>query len=50
MFDSLEEQIKKDDARDVTPKERYIRWGLTAIVTLILISGLYFGMHMIEGG
>ena len=49
MFDSLDEQMKKDDAREVTPRDRYMRWGLTALVTLLLISGLYFGMHLIEG-
>jgi hypothetical protein len=26
MFDSLEEQIKKDDEREVTRTERIIRW------------------------
>lgn len=50
MFDSLDEQMKKDDDREVSPRERYVRWGLTALVTLLLVGGLYFGMHMIEGG
>ncbi|MEO8028623.1 MAG: hypothetical protein ABI823_19230 [Bryobacteraceae bacterium] len=49
MFDSLDEQMKKDEARDTTPRDRMMRWGLTALITLLLVGGLYFGMHLIEG-
>ncbi len=50
MFDSLDEQMKKDEAREVSPRERYMRWGLTALITLMLVGGVYFGMRMMEGG
>jgi hypothetical protein len=48
MFDSLDEQIKADDRREVSATERYIRWGVVAISSVVLFAGLYYGVRFLE--
>jgi hypothetical protein len=49
MFDSLDEQMKKDEARETTSKERMMRWLLIAVVSVLVFGGLYYGVHLMEG-
>ena len=48
MFESLDEQMKHDDAETTTPKERLLKWVLTGLVAVILFSGLYMGVRLLE--
>jgi hypothetical protein len=49
MFDSLEEQIRNDEHKAVSNKERAFRWALIVLITLVVFGGLYFGVHMMQG-
>jgi hypothetical protein len=48
MFDSLDEQMKMDEAKESTRTERVLRWTAVAIVSVIVFGGLYFGVRMLE--
>ena len=48
MFDSLDEQMKMDEAKESTRTERALRWAAVAIVSVIVFGGLYFGVRMLE--
>jgi hypothetical protein len=49
MFDSLDEQIRKDEHKAVSNKERMMRWALILLITVIVFGGLYFGFTMLQG-
>jgi hypothetical protein len=48
MFDSLEEQMKRDEDRVSTPKERLIRYALYGLLALLLFGGLLFAIHLMS--
>jgi hypothetical protein len=48
MFDSLDDQMKRDEARETTRAGRYMRWAAAVGLTLFVIGGLYFGVQMME--
>jgi uncharacterized membrane protein len=48
MFESLDEQMKHDEMEATTPRERYFKWVLVAIVSVVLFSGLYMGVRLLE--
>ena len=45
MFDSLDEQIRKDDERIESSKQRMIRWALYALAGVVVFGGLILGVH-----
>jgi len=47
MFDSLEQQMRKDDDRVSTGKGRLMRYGLYAIVGILVLGGLIYAVHLI---
>jgi hypothetical protein len=47
MFESLDDQMKHDDMETTTPREKYLRWALVAIVSIALFSGLYMGVRLL---
>ncbi len=49
MFESLDEQIKVDEHKAVSNRERMIRWALIVLVSVIVFGGLYLGVHMMQG-
>ncbi len=49
MFESLDEQMKKDEAKEASTKDRALRWLLALVVTILVIGGLYWGVHLLEG-
>jgi uncharacterized membrane protein len=49
MFDSLDEQMKRHEDRETTPRERMMRWALAVLVTFLVLGGLYFGVQMLDG-
>jgi hypothetical protein len=48
MFDSLDEQMKMDEKREVSQKERIVRWAVVAISSVLLFGGIYYGVRFLE--
>ena len=48
MFDSLDEQMKKDENRVTSPKERVLRWALYVLAAIVVFAGLYLGVHSLS--
>ncbi|MCC7154670.1 MAG: hypothetical protein IT161_08850 [Bryobacterales bacterium] len=47
MFESLDEQMKHDEEETTTPKEKYMKWVLVALVSLAVFGGLYMGVRVL---
>jgi hypothetical protein len=47
MFDTLADRIRQDEV-GTTKLERYVRWGLVAIISLTLFGGLYLVVQHLE--
>jgi hypothetical protein len=47
MFDSLDEQMKKDDKR-IPTKERLMRWAIVAIAALVVLGAVVAGVRMMS--
>jgi hypothetical protein len=50
MFESLDEQLKLDANKSTTSTERVMRWVIGIVIALIVFGGLYWGVHMMQGG
>jgi len=48
MFDSLDEQMKQDDKRMVSSKEKMMRWAIVAIAAVVVFGGLMVGVHLMN--
>ena len=46
MFDSLDEQMKQDDKRMVSSKERMMRWVIVAVAALVVFGAVIAGVHL----
>ena len=46
MFDSLDEQMKHDDAITVSRQERVVRWVLYVVVSVIVFGGALTAVWM----
>ena len=42
MFDSLDDQIKKDLDSQTSSKQRMLLWLAVAVASLVVFGGLYF--------
>lgn len=49
MFDSLDEQIKLDEHKGTSNRERVGRWILMALVAVVVFVGIYFGIQTMKG-
>ncbi len=49
MFESLDEQMKLDEHKATSNKERLIRWILVVVVSVLVFGGLYLGVHLMPG-
>lgn len=49
MFDSLDEQMKADENKISTSKERALKWVLVLLVSVVVFGGLYVGVHLMQG-
>jgi hypothetical protein len=45
MFDSLDDQMRKDDDRLGSSKERMMRWALYVLAAGVVFGGLIIGVH-----
>ena len=48
MFDSLDEQIKKDEQRMVSTKERMMRWAIYVIAGVVVFGCVVAGVHFMN--
>jgi hypothetical protein len=48
MFDSLDEQMEKDEQAETTNKERLVHYALIALVSVLVFGGLFVGLHWLE--
>ena len=49
MFDSLNDDFKRDDQAKSTPRERWLRNTTALLVALLAFGGLYIGIRLLEG-
>ncbi len=45
MFDSLEEQMAKDENKVSSPRERAMRWLIYVIAAVLIFGGLIVGVR-----
>lgn len=45
MFDSLDDQMRKDDDRVSSGKNRIMRWALYGLAGAVVFGGLIIGVH-----
>ncbi len=48
MFDSLDDTMKRDDQSAVSKRERYIRYAVIAVASIVLFGGLIAGVQMLS--
>ena len=48
MFDSLDEQMKKDAQKETTPRQRMLLWVVIIVASILLFGGLYFGVRLVS--
>ena len=48
MFDSLDEQIRKDDDRISSSKQRMLRWVLYALACVVVFGGVILGVRFMS--
>ncbi|MGA2114567.1 MAG: hypothetical protein ABSH56_07420 [Bryobacteraceae bacterium] len=46
MFDSLAEQMKADERRESTARDRAVQYTVVAILSVALFAGLYFVIRL----
>ena len=49
MFESLDDQMKADDLKSESAKARYMRWAIGAATGLVILGGLLYGVHLLQG-
>ncbi|HWC98484.1 MAG TPA: hypothetical protein VG456_17110 [Candidatus Sulfopaludibacter sp.] len=45
MFDALADQIKHDEHEQVSNRERAIRYGVIAVISVALFVAMYMGVR-----
>ncbi len=48
MFESLDDRIKQDEMQETTQKERILKWVVVGVVSVVLFTGLYMGVKLLE--
>jgi hypothetical protein len=48
MFDSLDDQIQKDENRVTTSGPRLMRYALYVLAAAVVMGGLIIGVHMMN--
>ena len=46
MFDALSDQIKADDRKEVSTRERAIRYAVVSVLSVVLFGALYFAVRL----
>ncbi|HUQ94460.1 MAG TPA: hypothetical protein VM120_22450 [Bryobacteraceae bacterium] len=48
MFESLDETMKHDEKEQSTPRERWMRYIITAVISVAVVGGLLMSIRMLE--
>ncbi|HUI81488.1 MAG TPA: hypothetical protein VLY24_26365 [Bryobacteraceae bacterium] len=48
MFDSLAEQMRRDDHLEISNMERAIRWTAVVVLSLAIFGGIFVGVHFLQ--
>jgi hypothetical protein len=48
MFDSLADQIRRDEHLQISNTERYLRWVVVSVFSIVIFTGLYYAIRMLE--
>ena len=48
MFNSLDDEIQRDDQATTTARERWLRYAAVLLVTLALFGSLYAGIKFLD--
>jgi hypothetical protein len=48
MFDSLDDQMKKDMDKETSPRQRMLMWVVIVLASILIFGGLYFGVRLIS--
>jgi hypothetical protein len=48
MFDSLDDQIKHDLDRESTPAQRRMRYGVVAVISIVVFGGLLLAVQLLN--
>lgn len=48
MFDSLDETMKHDEETQTTSRERWMRYVVTAVISVVVVGGLLMSIRMLE--
>jgi hypothetical protein len=46
MFESLSDQIKADDRKEISTRERVVRYTLISVLSVVLFAGLYMAVRL----
>jgi hypothetical protein len=47
MFDSLDEQMKHDDATAASLRQRITKWAMIAVIAIAVFGALYYALQAI---
>jgi hypothetical protein len=48
MFESLEERIEQDESKDVSHRDRIIRYLAISAVSMVVVGGLVAASHLLK--
>lgn len=48
MFDSLDEQMARDEKAQTSRKQRILQWALILVISVLVFGGLIAGVHFLE--
>ena len=48
MFDSLDEQMKRDEQATSTKTERMMKYAAVAVTSVLLFGSLYLGVSLLD--
>ncbi len=49
MFESLDEQIRIDEHKMTSNRQRMMVYLLTLLVAIVIFGGIYLGVHLLQG-
>jgi hypothetical protein len=49
MFDTLDDQMKRDDQAGSSATARMIPWALAVVATVVVMGGLYVAIRVMGG-
>ncbi len=48
MFESLDDQMKHDDAVSTSPREKLFKWAAVGVISVLVFGGIYLAIQLME--